>query len=107
MKNKRFTIGQVSEITGLAPHVLRFWETAFEELQPERTAAGARLYREEDIALILRIKHLLHEERYTIEGAKRVLLKEREKTLSPLQKEMMELRAFLVRLLEQVDSSTH
>ena len=68
-----FKIGEVSEIVGLAPYVLRFWETEFKQIKPKRTRSGQRSYRRQDVALILRIKHLLYDKKFTIEGARQHL----------------------------------
>lgn len=73
-----FRIGEVSSMLGLEPHVLRFWETEFPSLSPKKSGTGHRLYRRKDVELLLRIKHLLYEKRYTIEGA-RQMLHERQK----------------------------
>lgn len=76
-----FRIGEASELTGVEPYVLRYWETEFHVLRPSRSRSGQRLYRKQDIAAILEIKDLLHAKRYTIAGAKRYL-KERRKESS-------------------------
>ena len=68
-----FKIGEVSEITGLETHVLRFWESEFKNIKPRRTSTGQRMYRKSDIQLILYIKHLLHNEKFTIQGAGKYL----------------------------------
>ena len=68
-----FKIGEVSGITGLPSYVLRFWETEFSCIRPKRTASGQRLYRRSDVEMILRIRHLLHERKFTIQGAKQVV----------------------------------
>ena len=68
-----FKIGEVSEITGLETHVLRFWESEFKNIKPRRTSTGQRMYRKSDIQLILYIKHLLHNEKFTIQGARKYL----------------------------------
>lgn len=68
-----FKIGEVSEITGLESHVLRFWESEFKNIKPRRTSTGQRMYRKSDIQLILYIKHLLHNEKFTIQGARKYL----------------------------------
>jgi len=68
-----YSIGQVSELTQLDPHVLRYWETEFRELSPRKNRGGKRLYRDNDIKLLLKIKELLYEKRFTIEGARRAL----------------------------------
>lgn len=72
------SISEVSAVTGMEQYVLRYWETEFDELRPHKNRAGNRIYAEKDITLILRIKELLRNERYTIEGAKIVLKEERE-----------------------------
>lgn len=68
-----FKIGEVSEITGLESHVLRFWESEFKNIKPRRTSTGQRMYRKNDIQLILYIKHLLHNEKFTIQGARKYI----------------------------------
>lgn len=68
-----FKIGEVSELLGVEPYVLRYWETEFSILQPKKSGTGHRLYRRKDVELLLRIKHLLKEKRYTIEGARQTL----------------------------------
>jgi len=68
-----FKIGEVSEILGVEPYVLRYWETEFSQLTPKKSGTGHRLYRRKDVELLLRIKHLLYEQRFTIEGAKQTL----------------------------------
>lgn len=68
-----FKIGEVSKLVGVPTYVLRFWETEFGRIRPKRTSAGQRLYRQKDVTLILHIKELLYEKRFTIEGAKKHL----------------------------------
>jgi DNA-binding transcriptional MerR regulator len=71
-----YKIGEVCEATDTQPYVLRFWESEFPQLAPQKNRSGQRMYREEDIALVERIKHLLHEEGYTIAGARKRLEQE-------------------------------
>ena len=68
-----FKIGEVSELLGVEPYVLRYWETEFPVLSPKKSGTGHRLYRRKDVELLLRIKHLLYEKRFTIEGARQSL----------------------------------
>ena len=68
-----FRIGEVSKLTGVKPYVLRFWETEFGNLGPKKSGTGHRLYRRKDVELVLEIKHLLYEKRFTIEGARKWL----------------------------------
>lgn len=70
-EKKYFKIGEASRITGLEPHVLRFWESEFRALSPRKDSGNQRLYTRKDIDTILGIKKLLYEENYTIAGAKR------------------------------------
>ena len=70
-----YSISEVSTITGLKQYVLRYWETEFTQLKPSKNRAGNRTYRQKDIDLILKIKYLLYEEKYTIEGARIAILK--------------------------------
>ena len=71
-----FRIGEVAELTGVPPYVLRYWESEFKLLRPRKNHAGQRVYRRPDIELVLRIKRLLYEDRLTLEGAKKRLLQE-------------------------------
>jgi DNA-binding transcriptional MerR regulator len=68
-----FKIGEVSELLGVEPYVLRYWETEFTVLSPKKSGTGHRLYRRKDVELLLRIKYLLREKRFTIEGARQSL----------------------------------
>jgi len=65
-----YRIGEVSRITGIKPHVLRYWETEFRWMSPPKSRSKQRLYRRKDIEMVLAIKKLLYEERYTIAGAR-------------------------------------
>jgi len=71
-----FKIGEVSELLGVEPYVLRYWESEFPVLSPKKSGTGHRLYRRKDVELLLRIKHLLYEKRFTIEGARQTLQSE-------------------------------
>jgi DNA-binding transcriptional MerR regulator len=72
-----YRIGEVSRIVGVEPHVLRYWESEFPFLKPSRVVSKQRLYKRKDVEMLLRIKRLLHEEKYTIAGAKKHLRQER------------------------------
>lgn len=73
IKKLYYSISEVSRISGLEQYVLRYWESEFEDLKPLKNRAGNRTYTNKDIQLILKIKELLRDKRYTIEGAKNVL----------------------------------
>ncbi|MBI3278476.1 MAG: MerR family transcriptional regulator [Acidobacteria bacterium] len=68
-----FRIGEVSRLAGVQPYVLRYWEREFPAIAPRQSGRGHRLYRRRDVELILEIKRLLYEKRFTIEGARKTL----------------------------------
>jgi DNA-binding transcriptional MerR regulator len=74
------SISEVSEMVGVKPHVLRYWETQFSMLRPRKNRAGNRMYRPEELKLLMRIKELLYQRRYTIAGARRTILNERKES---------------------------
>ena len=74
IKKLYYSIGDVSEMTGLKQYVLRFWETEFTILKPGKNKAGNRIYRDKDIKVIRHIKTLLYDKKYTIKGAKQYML---------------------------------
>ncbi len=76
-KKVYYSIGEVCDLTGLKPHVLRYWETQFDVLNPTKNRAGNRVYRSKEIEIILLVKHLLYQKKYTIEGANNRLVEMR------------------------------
>ncbi len=77
-KKAYYSIGDVCELTRLKPHVLRYWESQFEVLHPTKNRAGNRVYRPKEVELILLVKHLLYDKKFTIEGARQRLLELRK-----------------------------
>lgn len=73
-----FSIGEVCELTGLKAHVLRYWESQFRFLNPAKNRSGNRVYRRNEIELILLVKHLLYSEKFTIDGARQKLNEHRK-----------------------------
>ncbi len=71
-----FKIGEVAELTGVQPYILRYWETEFGNLRPTKSRSGQRLYRRNDVLAVLRIRDLLYRQRFTIAGARRRLAAE-------------------------------
>ncbi len=103
-----FKIGEVAKIVGVKPYVLRYWETEFSFLKPGKTKSKHRLYRRKDVETLMRIKQLLHNERFTIEGARRQLKAEsseqREtKTPSHQLQQLREIRDSLLDLRSKLD----
>jgi DNA-binding transcriptional MerR regulator len=114
-KKLYYSISEVSRITGLEQHVLRYWESQFTELNPAKNRAGNRIYTNKDISLIFEIKRLVREQGFTIEGAKKVLgskpgdgtsqLVETEvavESSDDLKQTLLETRAFLSDLVEKL-----
>jgi len=77
-----FKIGEVSEILDVEPYVLRYWESEFKLLKPTRTRARQRLYHKKDLELLLEIKHLLYDEKFTIAGAKKRLQEMKKQSMA-------------------------
>ena len=121
IKKLYYSISEVSRITGLEQYVLRYWETEFLELKPAKNRAGNRIYTNKDLKLIMHIKQLLRDEKYTIEGAKQIM---KEFTPEPdngeqlellnvpqkkriqdeeIKKEMVEVREFLEEILVKLE----
>jgi DNA-binding transcriptional MerR regulator len=99
-----YSIGEVSHLTNLEQHVLRYWETEFPELSPQKNRAGRRIYTKSDIEFIERIKQLLKEDKYTIEGARKALEQagiDREREVW-FRTELLSLRNFLSEILSKL-----
>ena len=72
-----YSISEVSDLVGVKPHVLRYWETQFKMLRPKKGRGGARMYRKRDVEVLFEIRGLLYDQRFTIAGARRRILDER------------------------------
>jgi len=97
-----FRIGEVCKIVDLEPFVLRFWETEFPNLAPEKSKSGHRVYKRKDIEMVLRIKELLYERGYTIAGARKQLSRSRprehrQKILHQIREELRDILTLLRR----------
>ncbi len=79
-----FKIGEVKKITGVEPHVLRYWESEFKIIRPQRATSKQRLYRRVDVENILTIKKLLYEDGYTVPGARKFLIANKGKKVKPV-----------------------
>lgn len=98
-----YSIGEVSEMVGQEPHVLRYWESEFDVLDPRKNRAGRRVYTEDDIATIRRIHYLLKDKKYTIAGARQAIAQEEQgPDEKALREELTELRSFLKTVLEKL-----
>jgi DNA-binding transcriptional MerR regulator len=101
-----FKIGEVADIVGVKPYVLRYWESEFSVIKPAKTRSKHRLYRRKDLETLLQIKQLLHEQRFTIEGARKRL-----KSLQKEERQQLEMpiadrsyRSVLLRLKHDLES---
>jgi DNA-binding transcriptional MerR regulator len=74
-----FKIGEAADIVGVEQHVLRYWEDEFDALKPTKNRAGQRMFKKQDVELVLEIKRLLYEEKFTIAGAKKKLKEKNKK----------------------------
>ena len=100
-----FSIREVSDICGVEPHVLRYWETEFKHIKPVKKSGNRRFYRHRDVYAVLQIKHLLYDLNFTIRGAKKRLLsgdvediveqKDSQTTLKQLKQELVEIHKLL------------
>ncbi len=93
-----YRIKEVCTITGLKPHILRYWEQEFKDIKPVKSSRGQRLYRRKDLNTILMIKKLLYEKRFTIDGARRYLTTQ-QTILDEIKEELYEI----VELLDKGD----
>lgn len=99
-----FSIGEVSERTGLKPHILRYWEREFPVLQPMKNRVGHRLYSSRDVFIVRKIKELVHLRGYSIAGAKKVLFDLLlDKNHNPRNRYIEEIREELLEMLERIN----
>jgi len=99
-----YTISEVADMVKEEPHVLRYWETEFVQIRPKKNRGGKRIYTRDDIDTVFRIRHLLRDDKFTIEGARQALSKRSNASSSngAGASELMEVRGFLERVLERV-----
>ena len=104
-----FSIGEVCELTGLKPHVLRYWESQFKFLNPAKNRSGNRVYQRKEVELVVLVKHLLYVEKYTLDGARQKVDEHRKKgqlkpnarraldvhTLASIEQELVEVMNLL------------
>ena len=101
-----FKIGEVSEIVGVEPYVLRYWETEFDLLKPSKAPSKHRLYKKRDVELLLDIKRLLYTEGFTIEGARKKLkeAKKEEKNQLKLPLSEQKYKSALVKIKKELET---
>ncbi len=108
MKKLYYQIGEVTRLTGVKPHILRYWEAHFKELSPDKNRAGKRVYTQQDLDVILKLKELLKDQKFTTAGAAKVITRKPDAAAEPAalpvstQRELKEIRLFLERMLEHL-----
>ena len=98
-----FTIGEICRLLDVKPHVLRYWEQEFDMVSPRKDRAGKRRYTKNDLNTLFRIKHLLHDEKFTIEGARKKLWSELSQDNVDVRASVRALRETLVTLSLKID----
>ena len=106
-----YRIGEVSEIVGVEPHVLRYWETEFRTIRPQKSTKGQRVYSRRDVEKLMKVKELLYERGFTIAGARKELREPAEavaaaakpKLPQPVRQALVDLRKDIVALLDEID----
>lgn len=106
IKKLYYSIGEISQLLGVASHVLRYWESEFTQLQPKKSRKGNRLYQEKDLQLLLQIKTLLYEKKYTVAGAKKYLTNKNGDSAENSQNLLSEVRDELHEILKLIDSNS-
>ena len=91
-----YRIKEVCDLTGLKPHVLRYWEQEFKDIKPQKSSRGQRLYKRKDLETIFTIKKLLYENRFTIDGAKKYMSSHKH-LLDQIREDLLEV----VRILQK------
>ena len=103
IKKLYYSIGEVSKITELKQYVLRYWETEFKQLSPVKNKAGNRTYRQKDIDMILKIKDLLYNQKFTIDGARHVLsMPNNVEPVQTSQKVLVESNDVDIKILQKI-----
>jgi DNA-binding transcriptional MerR regulator len=107
-----YRIGEVSDIVGVEPHVLRYWETEFRSIRPQKSRKGQRIYSRKDVEKLLTVKDLLYTHGFTIAGARKKLREGGAEPAAPVEQEkritvrtrLLEIRAEVVSLLAELES---
>ena len=99
-----YRVGEVSQLVGVESYVLRYWEKMFPQLNPEKDDSGQRVYTKSDIDVVLSIKNLLYEERYTIDGARRKLKRERKQKGSKDAQELLNILRDVRNTLQEISA---
>lgn len=107
MMRTQYTIGEVSQLLGIKQHVIRYWEEEVPFLAPKKSKSGRRVYTDRELQLLLRLKHLLYEKRYTIEGARERIWKETASSQADLTARIAAVRSDLLSVWEKLKGKKH
>jgi DNA-binding transcriptional MerR regulator len=99
---KKYGIGEVCSLLGVKPHVIRYWEQEIPFLSPEKTLAGRRVFHDRDLQVLFRLKHLLYDKKYTIEGARNRIMEEINSDNLDVTSSIREIRSDLVTILSKL-----
>ena len=101
-RSVKYSIGEVSRLLEVKPHVIRYWETEIPFVAPQKSHSGRRVYSERDLQVLLRLKHLLHDQRYTIDGARQRLWAELQPEHADLKARIAAVRSELLEALTRM-----
>lgn len=99
---KKYTIGEVSKILDVKPYVIRYWEDEIPFIAPRKNISGRRVYAERDVQILLRLKHLLYDSKYTIEGAQKRIWTELSSSKADAKSKIAELRSDLLDIWSKI-----
>ena len=103
IKKLYYSIGEVSKMVELKSYVLRYWETEFKQLSPPKNRAGNRTYRKKDIDLIINIKDLLYNKKFTIDGARSMLSSKKSSESPLLDKQLDTIKKELLKIIRIIN----
>lgn len=104
--SRRYTIGEVSRLLSVKPHVIRYWEDEIPFIAPKKSRSGRRVYTDRELQLLLRLKHLLYEKRYTVEGARERIWREAGPSQADLRARIAAVRSDLLSVWEKLKKKT-
>ena len=104
---QRYTIGEISQLLGIKQHVIRYWGEEVPFIAPKKSKSGRRVYTDRELQLLLRLKHLLYEKRYTIEGARERIWKETASSQADLTARIAAVRSDLLSVWEKIKDRKH
>jgi DNA-binding transcriptional MerR regulator len=99
---KKYSISEVCAILGVKPHVIRYWEQEIPMLSPEKSLTGRRVFHDRDLQILFRLRHLLYDKKYTIEGARNRILEEIDSDRLDMTSSIRQIRSDLLTILSKL-----